>query len=122
MRLPALIGALALLLLAAACGPGTEAGPVVRGGDAARGKELIAHYGCGSCHTIGGVPNANANVGPDLRDFNEGHLIAGKLPNTPPNLIRWLMDPQQVVPGNDMPDMGIGTRDARDLAAYLYSQ
>ncbi|HET7045908.1 MAG TPA: c-type cytochrome [Gaiellaceae bacterium] len=124
MRRLALIGSvgIAILVAAAACGPGTEKGPIVKNGDAARGKQLIGHYGCGSCHTIGGVSNANANVGPDLRDFANGHLIAGKLANTPANLIHWLMDPQQVVPGNDMPDMGIGTRDARDIAAFLYSQ
>jgi cytochrome c2 len=43
------------------------------------------------------------------------------LRNTPSNLTRWLRDPQGVVPGNAMPDMGITEDQARDMAAYLYT-
>jgi cytochrome c2 len=46
---------------------------------------------------------------------------AGVLRNTPPNLVRWLRDPQTVVPGNAMPDMHIDKLDARDAAPYLYT-
>jgi cytochrome c1 len=47
--------------------------------------------------------------------------IAGHLPNNGPNLIRWIRDPQQVDPGNAMPDLGVGDVDARDIAAYLFT-
>lgn len=43
------------------------------------------------------------------------------LRNTPDNLMSWLENPQRVVPGNVMPDMGITAQDARDIAAYLYT-
>jgi cytochrome c len=36
-------------------------------------------------------------------------------------MVRWIRDPQQVVPGNAMPDMAINQPDARDIAAYLYT-
>jgi cytochrome c1 len=47
--------------------------------------------------------------------------LAGNLPNTPENLVRWIRQPQTIKPGNVMPDLGIGVRDARDIAAYLYT-
>jgi cytochrome c1 len=46
--------------------------------------------------------------------------IAGHLPNTPANLVRWIMHPQEVAPGTLMPDLGVPERQARDIAAYLY--
>jgi cytochrome c len=92
----------------------------VAGGDAARGRVKIAAYGCGSCHSIGGVPGANSNVGPPLDAFAERSYIAGALPNTPESLVRWIMDPQGIEPGTAMPDLGVVERDARDIAAYLY--
>ena len=48
-----------------------------------------------------------------------GTTIAGKLPNTPPDLVRWIMHPQAIEPGTDMPDLGVPLRGARDIAAYL---
>ncbi len=47
--------------------------------------------------------------------------IAGVLRNTPDNMIHWIRDPQQVVPGNAMPDMRVDLPDAREIAAYLYT-
>lgn len=91
-------------------------------GDAkpSRAPAEIAAYGCGSCHTIAGVSGANADIGPKLDDFAEQRYIAGRLPNTAPNLIRWIRSPQQIDPGNVMPDLGVSQEDARDIAAYLY--
>jgi cytochrome c1 len=48
-------------------------------------------------------------------------IIAGLLPNTPPNMIRWLQAPQSVVPGNAMPNLALSDRDAADIAAFLYT-
>jgi len=47
--------------------------------------------------------------------------IAGRLANTPENLIRWIDAPQSFSPGSVMPDMGVTEADARDTAAYLYT-
>jgi cytochrome c1 len=46
-------------------------------------------------------------------------MLAGRLPNGPENLERWLRGPQAVKPGSAMPDLGVTERDARDIAAYL---
>ena len=119
MRRALLIGLSALVL--AGCG-GSNGPHIVSGGNADRGKQLIGHYGCGSCHEIGGVHGANGKVGPTLEHFREKRSIAGKLPNTPDDVARWIMHPQQIYPGNLMPDLGVKHDEARDIAAYLYGQ
>ncbi|HEY6434553.1 MAG TPA: c-type cytochrome [Acetobacteraceae bacterium] len=90
-------------------------------GNPRRGAALIAHEGCGTCHTIPGIDGARGLVGPPLDTIGKRMIIAGVLPNTPADLIHWLMAPQSVVPGNAMPDMGLSARDAADIAAYLYT-
>lgn len=114
--------ALALGLAAFGCKPGPSSPlQVVLGGDAGRGRALIAAFGCGGCHDIPGVSGAAGMVGPPLGGFGQRTTVAGLLPNTPDNLERWLEAPQSVVPGNAMPDMGINPQEARDVAAYLYT-
>jgi cytochrome c1 len=103
------------------CGGGGATIEVGGGARASRAPAEIAAYGCGSCHTIAGVSGANADIGPELRHFADRRYIAGRLPNTAPNLIRWIRSPQQVDPGNVMPDLNVSDQDARDIAAYLYS-
>lgn len=84
-----------------------------------RGAHLIEHYGCGSCHTIPGINGADGLVGPPLTHWSRRGYIAGVLPNDDENLQLWIQHPQQVIPGVDMPDMGVDAREARDIAAYL---
>lgn len=91
------------------------------GGDVRRGKIAITKYGCGACHTIPGVGNAAATVGPPLTRIADRHYLGGHLTNTPANMIRWIQHPQQVDPKNAMPELGVTDQDARDLAAYLYT-
>jgi cytochrome c2 len=101
-------------------GCGATSAIAVRGGHASNGPKLINAYGCGACHAISGVDGADGEVGPPLRHFAERLYIAGQLPNTPDNLVRWLMHPQRIEPGTVMPDLGVGQPQARDIAAYLY--
>ncbi|HEY9552806.1 MAG TPA: c-type cytochrome [Allosphingosinicella sp.] len=93
----------------------------IAGADAERGHEAILRYGCGACHRVPGIPGAKGLVGPPLDHFGERALLAGQLPNRPATLIAWLVDPPALIPGTGMPDMGVTPRDARDIAAYLYS-
>jgi cytochrome c1 len=48
-------------------------------------------------------------------------FVAGLLRNEPDNLLRWLRQPQSLIPGNAMPDTGLTDQQARDIAAYLYT-
>jgi cytochrome c2 len=113
---------LAAGLSACAAGCGAAASHVdVPGGDASHAEALVDAYGCGSCHTIAGIDGADGEVGPPLEHFADRRYIAGRVPNTLDNLLRWLQDPQAVEPGSVMPDLGVAEPQARDLAAYLYS-
>lgn len=91
------------------------------GGEPARGRELIASYGCGTCHTVPGVEQATGTVGPPLAGVAGRSYLAGRLPNTPENMTLWVRHPQEVEPGSAMPDVGVTEEDARHIAAYLYT-
>ena len=93
----------------------------ITGGIPQRGALAIRQYGCGTCHTIPGIPGARATVGPALAGISGRPYIAGVLTNTPPNLIRWIHHPQQVDPLTAMPDVGLTEPAARDIASYLYT-
>jgi cytochrome c len=121
LRLFALLAALTGLLWLAGCNADDRVPPAeAPDGNPARGREMVMRYGCGSCHAISGIRTANGSAGPPLTGFGRRGYIAGKLPNNEANLVRWIMDPQQVEPGNAMPDLGVTDTDARDIAAYLY--
>ncbi len=107
----------ALALLLVGCpGPPSDGAPR---GDADHGRRLLARYHCGSCHTIPGVEAAHGQVAVTLESFGRRSYIAGRVPNDNENLIRWIADPQSVVPGTLMPNMGASPADARDMAAFL---
>lgn len=112
----------ALVTATAGCTHGeADAAALTHGGNAARGKELIRAYGCGSCHSIPRVPGAEAIVGPNLQGIGARAYIAGVLPNTPENMIRWIMDPPSVDDKTAMPNLHVAATQARDIAAYLYT-
>jgi cytochrome c2 len=91
------------------------------GGDAEHGASLIRDYGCGACHIVPGIEGADGLVGPPLIMIGRRIYLAGLLRNTPANMMIWLENPQRIVPGNAMPDMGISPQAARDITAYLYT-
>ena len=112
-------------LTLAGCKPSTAMTPAaatqITGGIPQRGALAIRQYGCGTCHTIPGIPGARATVGPELAGISGRPYIAGVLTNTPTNLIRWIHHPQQVDPLTAMPDVGLTEPAARDIASYLYT-
>ena len=126
MKAGVAIAASAWVLLCIAMG-GCDAGKARRDvnasafGNAEHGRQLIASYGCGACHMIPGVHAARGKVGPPLFFFGERTMIAGELPNTPANLEKWIENPKQVEPKTAMPNLGVKSDEARDMAAYLYT-
>jgi cytochrome c1 len=104
------------LLLASCSGEtaGSAQGPNPR-----KDIALIAKYGCGQCHTIPGIRQADGVVVPPLTAIASRVYIAGVLRNSPDNMVAWIEHPQRLVPGNAMPEMGIDHEQARDIAAYL---
>jgi cytochrome c2 len=121
MRRLAAIAALAvsLALVAGACGDEQEqaAGP---GPDARRGAVELRAFGCGGCHRIPGIEGADGRVGPSLANLSDRLYIAGSLPVTPENVVRWIVDPKAVAPATLMPDLGVAQAQAADMTLYLY--
>ena len=89
--------------------------------DLKRGKVALEQYACATCHRIPGVVGEQAPVGPPLDRIALRQYLAGVLQNTPENLVQWLRKPQELHPRTAMPDLGVSERDARDMAAYLYT-
>jgi cytochrome c1 len=110
-------------VLIAGCGRSARerAATAVTGGDPQTGTSAIGRYGCGSCHTIPGITGANALVGPQLAGIRLRTYIAGDLPNNTENLMHWVQHPLSVHPNSAMPELGVTTDDARNIAAFLYS-
>ena len=121
------IALFSLLIAGCAVFSGCQAGRALHpyqlamNGNPHTGRQLIVSYGCGSCHTIPGIYQARGMVGPPLYFWSRRTMIAGELPNTPGNLVRWLKNPPAVEPGTAMPDLGLSDQQARDISAYLYT-
>lgn len=112
-----------LLLLLAACNREQKqaAAAASGGGDPNRGKAAITRYGCTACHVIPGIAGPKGMVGPPLEHIASRSFIAGKFPNNPQTLIKWLQDPPGFDPQTAMPNLGVTPADSRDIVAYLYT-
>ena len=116
-----LIGGMALVLAACEEDQTVKRAAELTGGDPLQGRAKIEYYGCGACHTIPGVHGADAMVGPELTHFAGRVYVAGVLPNSPQNVVRWIRNPKQVDNLTAMPNLNVSEADARDIAGYLYT-
>jgi len=98
---------------------GTPVATGVPGGIPQLGVAAIQKYNCGACHLIPGIPGAVGAIGPPLAGFANRPLIAGQIPNTPSNLIRWLQNPRAVIANAPMPDLGVRCARHRCLSVHL---
>jgi cytochrome c len=114
--------AAACVWLAGCSGAAQQNAAALTGGDPVRGQAVIAKYGCGSCHTIAGVNGAHGLVGPPLTSIGSRIYVAGVLPNTPENIVRWIRNPKEVNEKTAMPVLGVTSEEALNIAAYLYSK
>jgi len=87
-----------------------------------RGEIVLRQYACHACHRIDGVVGPDTYVGPPLVDWRSRRYIAGTLPNTPDNLVRWIVNPANVSPETLMPDLGVTNAHAREMADFLFAQ
>ena len=95
---------------------GYETVPVYPRGDVILGGRVYVRV-----QDIPGIAGADANAGPPLHRVGTRTYIAGYIQNSPDNMAAWIEDPQKALPGNAMPRMGIPQKDARDIAAFLYT-
>lgn len=95
--------------------------PSVANANPQAGREIIAALECGACHVIPGVPGAWGHVGPELKNYKQNVYVAGRYPNTPEVLMRFVRDAPSMSPNTAMPAIEMTDVQARDIAAYLYS-
>ena len=113
---------LSLVAMVVACDRSAETvARQLTGGEPAKGKLAIVKYGCDTCHNIPGVLTATATVGPPLSQVALRSYLAGRIDNTPENMITWIRQPHSVDPQTAMPETGVTEGDGRDIAAYLYT-
>lgn len=98
-----------------------QTAPPSRPADIERGRLALTQFACHACHMIPDITGSEVFVGPPLDAFGKRKYIAGVLPNGNDNLQRWIRDPHAITPNTAMPTLGVGERDARDMAAYLLS-
>jgi cytochrome c1 len=84
-----------------------------------RGRAALTQYACNACHSVPGITGSEVHVGPPLGGMAQRGLIAGAVPNTEAQMVRWIRDPRSIDPQTTMPAMQVNEQDARDIAAFL---
>ena len=87
----------------------------------ARGRETAERLGCGACHVLPGVAWPQGRTGSDLHGFADRAMIAGRVPNRPEYLTRFVRDAPALAPGIAMPAIRMTDADAQALTAWLQS-
>lgn len=86
-----------------------------------RGQDVFMSSMCVYCHTIQGTA-AMGTLGPDLTHMNSRYTLgAGMMENNRGNLAGWIVDPQEIKPGNLMPGITLSGEDLDSLLDYLES-
>jgi cytochrome c oxidase subunit 2 len=85
------------------------------------GQLVFLSGSCVLCHTIQGTP-AGGKVAPDLTHLAARTTIgAGAAPNTEGHLAVWVLDPQSIKPGCNMPANPMAPDDLHALVIFLKS-
>ncbi|MGD8189727.1 cytochrome c oxidase subunit II [Brevibacillus ginsengisoli] len=73
---------------------------------------------CMGCHAIG---EQGGRLAPNLTNFADRSWIAGIKPNNKEELTKWLKNPEDVKPGNKMPNLNLTDAQVNSLVEYLES-
>lgn len=83
------------------------------------GWAIFRTAGCASCHAIDGT-SATGDIGPNLTHLaSRGTLAAATLPNTRGNLGGWIINPQEIKPGSQMPHTNLTGQELQALLTFL---
>lgn len=86
-----------------------------------RGQDVYMSSMCVYCHTINGTASLGT-LGPDLTHLNSRETLgSGMMENNRGNLAGWIVDPQELKPGNHMPGITLTGEDLDSLLDYLES-
>lgn len=83
-------------------------------------EQLFQEKGCFACHVIPGVPTAVGKIGPSLQALmSRATIAAGKLPNTPENLRKWIKNPRAVKADTVMAPLPMTDQELDAIVAFL---
>jgi cytochrome c oxidase subunit 2 len=83
------------------------------------GQVVFEASACASCHTVRDT-TATGTTGPDLTTIGSRWSIgAGAAPNDVGHLGGWVVNPQTLKPGSQMPPQAIAADDLNDLLSFL---
>lgn len=116
-----IIAVIAAGLALAGCTDKSDRPRPLAGADIERGRLAAERLACAACHRIPGVAWPRGRVGGSLEGFANRPLIAGRFPNQPDVLVRWLVDAPALAPETGMPPQALTAAEARDVAAFLYT-
>jgi cytochrome c oxidase subunit 2 len=86
-----------------------------------RGRELFLTTACAACHAIRGTP-ATGEIGPDLTHVASRRTLAAlAIPNTRGHMGGWLVNPQAIKPGANMPSVPLERGDFEAMLEYMMS-
>jgi cytochrome c oxidase subunit 2 len=84
-----------------------------------KGAGLFVTKACVMCHTVRGT-SAGSRAGPDLTHFGSRKSIgAATLQMSRGNIAAWIVDPQGVKPGVNMPNVPLAADEIDPLVSYL---
>jgi cytochrome c oxidase subunit II len=84
-----------------------------------KGAEIFASKACFMCHSIRGT-RAGSRVGPDLTHFaSRQSIAAATLPMSRGSIAAWVLDPQGIKPGTNMPNVSLAPDELDALVSYL---
>jgi len=84
-----------------------------------KGAAIFQSKACVMCHTVRGS-SAGSRVGPDLTHFGSRKSIASAtLPMSRGNIAAWVLDPQGIKLGTNMPNVSLAGEEIDPLVSYL---
>ncbi len=87
---------------------------------AQEGAKIFSNSPCTTCHMINGV--SKGYIGPNLTHFGSRTTMAGAIEaNNSADVAQWIINPEKVKPGAQMPALGLSGPQLNDLVAYLES-
>jgi cytochrome c oxidase subunit 2 len=98
-----------------------EPAPAPVNAEEQRGRDLFVSGTCAMCHAVAGT-RAQARHAPDLTHVaSRMTLAAGAIENTPQARAAWILDPQRIKPGANMPAHALAPADLAAINAFLGS-
>lgn len=93
--------------------------PAAQDPQAQEARDVFLSLSCVNCHTVRGT-SAQGKFGPDLTHLMSRETIAsGMLTNDQQHLRAWIKDPQELKPGNLMPNMQLTSKELDHVVSYL---